>query len=125
PGDWHSADSLAMALAVQPAGALELAERPLAVETGHGPAGGATVVDWSRASGRPDNAVILTAEEQARLDALVPRRPGLRATAAGLAGVGGAPAGGGDRPRAGRRRHRGGLVPGRRPPRQRGDPDGL
>ncbi|HLT44702.1 MAG TPA: nucleoside hydrolase [Luteimonas sp.] len=82
PGDWHSADSLAMALALQPAGALELAERPLAVETGHGPARGATVVDWSRASGRPDNAVILMAYEQARLEALVRRGLGLRETRA-------------------------------------------
>ena len=29
---WHSADALAMALALQPDGALEMADRPLAIE---------------------------------------------------------------------------------------------
>lgn len=75
---WHSADSLAMALALEPAGAKELPGRPLVVETGHGPARGATLVDWARASGRPDNAAILMAYDQPRLEALVRRGLGLR-----------------------------------------------
>jgi purine nucleosidase len=78
PGHWLSADSLAMALALEPAGALELAERPLAVETGHGLARGATVVDWNRQGGAPDNAAILMAYAQPRLEALVRRGLGLR-----------------------------------------------
>lgn len=78
PGDWHSADSLAMALALEPGGALELVERPLAVETGHGLARGATVVDWDRQGGAPDNAAILMAYAQPRLEALVRRGLGLQ-----------------------------------------------
>ena len=78
PERWHSADSLAMALALEPDGAGELVERPLAVETGHGLARGATVVDWERASGRPDNAAILKGYAQARLESLVRRGLGLR-----------------------------------------------
>lgn len=81
PARWHSADSLAMALALEPGGAAELVERPVVVDTGHGPSRGATVVDWSRATGRPDNAAILMAYEQARLEALVRRGLGLRETA--------------------------------------------
>ncbi len=82
PEYWHSADSLAMALALAPEGALELAERPLAVDTGHGPARGATVVDWDRAGGLPDNAAILMRYEQPRLEALARRGLGLRETVA-------------------------------------------
>ena len=78
PERWHSADSLAMALALEPDGAGELVERPLAVETGHGLARGATVVDWDRASGRPDNAAILKGYAQDRLESLVRRGLGLR-----------------------------------------------
>jgi purine nucleosidase len=82
PERWHSADSLAMALALEPAGAREMVERPLAVEAGHGMARGATIVDWNRLGGRPDNAAILVRYEQARLEGLVRRGLGLRGTAA-------------------------------------------
>ena len=78
PERWHSADSLAMALALDPGGALDSAERPLQVETGQGLARGATVVDWDRQGGGADNAVILMRYEQARLEALVRRGLGLR-----------------------------------------------
>src|SRR5690606_38862688 len=81
PARWHSADSLAMALALEPGGAAELVERPVVVDTGHGPSRGATVVDWSRTTGRPDNGAILMAYDQARLEALVRRGLGLRETA--------------------------------------------
>ena len=78
PERWHSADSLAMALALEPAGAGELVERPLAVETGHGLARGATLVDWDRAGGSRDNAAILMGYAQDRLESLVRRGLGLR-----------------------------------------------
>lgn len=68
---WHSADSLAMAWALEPEGALELAERPLAVETGMGLARGLTAVDWNRQTGAPDNARILLRYDQARFEAQV------------------------------------------------------
>ena len=68
---WHSADSLAMAWALEPGGALELAARPLAVETGFGLARGMTAVDWNRQTGAPDNARILLRYDQERFEARV------------------------------------------------------
>lgn len=70
---WFAADALAMALALDPGGALELAQRPLQVELGHGLARGLTAVDWNRRSGRPDNAAILMAYEQPRFEARLRR----------------------------------------------------
>ena len=64
---WHSADGLAMAYALDPAAA-EMVERPLAVELAGGHARGATVVDWGRQTGRPDNARILVAYDQGRFE---------------------------------------------------------
>ncbi len=68
---WHSADALAMAYALQPDGALELAERPLQVETAGALTRGATVTDWNRQTGRPDKARILLRYDQARFEGLV------------------------------------------------------
>jgi purine nucleosidase len=68
---WHSADALAMAVALQPDGVLEAAERPLAVELAGRHSRGMTVVDWRREGGRPDNARILQRYDQARFEALV------------------------------------------------------
>lgn len=68
---WHSADALAMAYALQPDGALELAERPLQVETAGALTRGATVTDWNRQTGRPDQARILLRYDQARFEGLV------------------------------------------------------
>lgn len=68
---WHSADALAMALALEPGGATELLERPLAVELAGTAARGATLVDWDRRGGAPDNATILMAYDQARFEARV------------------------------------------------------
>src|SRR5688572_13183197 len=45
---WASADALAMAFALAPEGALEKAERPLAVEMEGRHTRGATIVDWRR-----------------------------------------------------------------------------
>lgn len=44
--DWYAADALAMAHALEPHGALELAQRAVAVETEGRHSRGATVVDW-------------------------------------------------------------------------------
>lgn len=68
---WHSADSLAMAWALDPDGALEQVERPLLVETGMGLARGLTAVDWNRQTGAADSARILLRYDQARFEARV------------------------------------------------------
>ena len=70
---WHAADALAMALALQPEGAQELLERPLAVETAGQHARGATIVDWNRQTGAADNVAILTRYDQARFEAMIGR----------------------------------------------------
>ncbi len=68
---WHSADALAMALALQPEGALEVLARPVAIELDGRHTRGATVVDWLRHEGRPDNAALLMRYDQARFEALL------------------------------------------------------
>lgn len=68
---WFAADALAMAWVLDPGAALETAERPVDVDIGHGPGRGATVVDWNRQGGRPDNARILLRYDQGRFEALV------------------------------------------------------
>ena len=68
---WHSADALAIAFALEPEGALEVLERPLAVELAGTATRGATLVDWDRRGGAPDNAAILMAYDQARFEARV------------------------------------------------------
>src|SRR5690606_42078664 len=67
----HSADALAMAWALEPEGALETAERPVAVETEGRLTRRLTAVDWNRQTGAPDNARILLRYDQARFDARV------------------------------------------------------
>lgn len=68
---WHSADSLAMAMALCPGGVLEAEERPIEVVLGHSAARGATLVDWQRQLGRPDRARILLRYDQAAYEAQV------------------------------------------------------
>ncbi|QNN47724.1 nucleoside hydrolase [Thermomonas brevis] len=70
---WHAADALAMALALQPEGALEMVERPLAVEVAGIHTRGATVVDWNRQGGRADNAAILMRYDQRRFEDTIER----------------------------------------------------
>jgi purine nucleosidase len=70
-GRWHCADALAMALALAPGGAAPLVERALVVELGHGPARGATLVDWNRRLPGPGNAAILMEYDQSGFEALV------------------------------------------------------
>ena len=91
--DWHCADALAMALALQPEGALDLQARPLAVEIGLGKARGATLVDWDRAFGGSDNAEILMAYDRARFEDMVAQALA-RPLAAGTGGLREAPAAG-------------------------------
>ena len=68
---WHSADALAMAYALEPAGALEVIDRPVAVELAGTLTRGATVVDWNRQQGHPDNASLLMRYDQDRFEALI------------------------------------------------------
>ncbi|MDE2407651.1 MAG: nucleoside hydrolase [Xanthomonadaceae bacterium] len=68
---WHAADALAMALALQPEGAQALLERPLAVETAGAHARGATIVDWNRQTGVPDNVSILMRYDQTRFEGML------------------------------------------------------
>jgi purine nucleosidase len=68
---WHSADALAMALALHPDGVLETAERPLAIELEGRHTRGMSVVDWRRESGRPDNARMLLRYDQTRFEGLL------------------------------------------------------
>jgi purine nucleosidase len=79
---WHCADALAMALALEPGGALDMRPRPLAVDIGHGPARGATIVDWDQRFGGRDNASILMAYDQPRFEARIRQALGLRLAAA-------------------------------------------
>jgi purine nucleosidase len=65
---WHSADALAMALALDPGGVIEATERPVEIALADPLTRGATVVDWDRKSGRPDNTRILLAYDQALLE---------------------------------------------------------
>ena len=74
---WHAADALAMALLGAPEGVRERAVRPLRVELTGAETRGATIVDWNRRSGRPDNADILISYDQAAFEALI--RKALRA----------------------------------------------
>ncbi len=74
---WHAADALAMAMLVAPEHVRERAVRPLRVELSGAETRGATVVDWNRRSGRPDNADILMTYDQAAFEALI--RQALRA----------------------------------------------
>ncbi len=70
---WHSADALAMAYALEPEGALELLERPLVVELAGTFTRGATIIDWNRQHGQPDNVRILMRYDQARFEGLIER----------------------------------------------------
>ena len=68
---WFAADALAMAWALDPPRAVEVAERPVEVCLGHGPARGATVVDWNRQTGQADRARILLRYEQPAFEARI------------------------------------------------------
>lgn len=75
-GQWVAADALAMAVAIEPQGVQDAAERPLAIELAGALTRGATVVDWDRRGGAADNARIVRRFDQARFEALVARALG-------------------------------------------------
>ena len=68
---WYSADPLAMALAIAPDGVVESQTRPLAIELDGTFTRGATVVDWQRRSGQPDNVCIVRRYDQARFQSML------------------------------------------------------
>lgn len=68
---WYAADAVAMAFALVPDGAQELAERPLAIELQGRHSRGASVVDWRREGGQPDRVNILLKYDQARFEGLI------------------------------------------------------
>lgn len=68
---WHCADGLAMAYALEPEGALEQVDRPVAVELEGLHGRGATVVDWQRHTARPDHVRITLRYDQARFERLI------------------------------------------------------
>ncbi|MDQ1092156.1 purine nucleosidase [Xanthomonas sacchari] len=63
---WYAADALAMAWALQPEGAEEVQARPLQIELSGVHTRGATLVDWNRQLGLPDNATMLIRYDLAR-----------------------------------------------------------
>lgn len=73
---WLCADALAMAQALDPGGALSSERRPVAVELEGRHSRGATVVDWERRSGAPDNATILIDYDRIRFTGLMRRALG-------------------------------------------------
>jgi purine nucleosidase len=66
---WHSADALAMAVALQPEGVQRAEHRYLAVELEGRLSRGATLVDWQQRTGRPANARIVMDYDPARFQA--------------------------------------------------------
>jgi purine nucleosidase len=66
-----TADALAMAAVLDPGCVVEWAERPVAVELDGRLTRGATIVDWQRRSGAPDNARIALRFDQSRFESLV------------------------------------------------------
>ncbi|WP_414648846.1 nucleoside hydrolase [Dokdonella sp.] len=73
-----SADALAMAVALDPGIVSEAEERHVGIELAGSLTRGATVVDWDDRMGRPANARIILAVDQARFESLV--RSGLDRT---------------------------------------------
>ena len=68
---WHSADALAMAAALDPAGIGHAETRYLTVETEGRLSRGATVVDWAERTGQAANARIVMSYDQGRFEARV------------------------------------------------------
>lgn len=69
--EWYSADALAMAVVLEPEHVTQWQARPVAIETGGQHCRGATVVDWDRRSGAPDNARIALGYPRERFEAMV------------------------------------------------------
>ena len=61
----------ALRRALQPEGVLEAVSRPLAVEIAGQHTRGATIVDWNRQGGAPDNVDILVQYDQTRFEGML------------------------------------------------------
>lgn len=68
---WHSADALAMVVALAPDAVLETHARHARVETEGRHSRGATLVDWARRTGLPENARMVLAYDQAAFEARI------------------------------------------------------
>lgn len=68
---WHSADALAMAVALAPEGVIRAETRHVAVETEGRLSRGATVVDWAGRNGQAPNARIALSYDQAAFEARI------------------------------------------------------
>lgn len=69
--NWHSADALAMAVALAPEGVILAETRHVAVETEGRLSRGATVVDWAGRNGQAANARIALGYDQAAFEARI------------------------------------------------------
>lgn len=69
--EWHAADALAMAFALEPDGAIEVQDRPLSIELDGSHSRGATIVDWRRQQGRADKVSILMKYRQDRFEQMI------------------------------------------------------
>lgn len=76
---WHSADALAMAVALERGHSARAEFRHVAVETEGRLTRGATIVDWQQRAGRPANAWIHLDVDQAAFEAKVQRALGVPA----------------------------------------------
>ena len=70
---WHSADAVAMLAALAPGTVRQSETRYLQVETEGRHSRGATLVDWARRTGQPENARIVMAVDQASFEARIRR----------------------------------------------------
>jgi purine nucleosidase len=68
---WHSADALAMQVALDPASSRHAEERHVAIETEGRLSRGLTVVDWGRRNGQAPNARIHLEVDQAAFEARI------------------------------------------------------
>jgi purine nucleosidase len=75
--DWHSADGLAMAAVLEPDAVLDWQSRPVAIEMAGAHSRGATIVDWDRRTGNPDNARIAMSVDRARFEQMIRRALGV------------------------------------------------
>jgi purine nucleosidase len=73
---WHSADALAMAVALAPGDSRRAEDRHVAIETEGRLGRGATIVDWARRNGLPANARIHLEVDQAAFEARIRRALG-------------------------------------------------
>jgi purine nucleosidase len=75
---WHSADALAMAVALAPEDSQRAEDRHVAIETEGRLSRGATIVDWGGRNGRDPNARIHLAVDQAAFEARIRGSLGVR-----------------------------------------------